>query len=109
MTARADGENPLVKALLALSAPFGQKFEGPLECQPLRVVSSAQARIRLAVGDVRPESTVLDDERPSALGVRPQLLEWRLWRASPAALLWLRENRLRLLGGEGQQLLLRSE
>ena len=93
-------------AARAFRTPLGEQLERPLERQRLDVVAPAQARVRLAVGDVRPEAAVLDDERLAARRIGPELLERRLRRAAAAPLLRLREDRLRLGWREREELLL---
>ena len=58
----------------ASRTPLGEQLEGALERQALDVLAPAQARVRLPVGDVRPEAAVLDHERLAARGVGPSSL-----------------------------------
>jgi hypothetical protein len=70
--------------------------------------SLRQGRVGLAVGDVRAEPAVLDDDRPPRHGVVAELGQRRLGRGPPA-LLGLRVDRERLLEGDVEQLLLGLE
>ena len=57
--------------------------------QRLDVVGGAKARVRLAVGDVRPETAVLDDHRLAADRIRAELAERRSGRrARPRCFGW---------------------
>ena len=70
--------------------PRGQKLERPLGRQRLDLVAAAQARIRLAVGHVRPETAVLDHDRLAARRIGAELAQRRLRCTLPAAAAHLR-------------------
>ena len=75
-----------------LRAPLGEELDRALERERLDVVAAPQARVRLAVGDVRAEAAVLDDDRLAADGVRAELAQRRRAPAAAAPLLRLRES-----------------
>src|SRR4026209_758192 len=109
MTRSTDGENPPKAALRALSAPFGEELERPLGRQGFHGVTLPEARVRLAVGYVGAETTVLDDDLPSVARVSADLPQRRLRGAATASGLRLAEQRVGLLSGDGQQLLFGCE
>ncbi len=70
----------------ALRALLGEEFGTAGRRDRLDVVVLAQGRVRLPVGDVGTEATVLDDHRLLRLRILPELLERRLGRAAAAPL-----------------------
>src|SRR5699024_3306218 len=85
-----------------------EQLIGPRVRQGLRGVPAAQRRIGRAIGDIRPESTLLDGHRLAGDVVVPQTLERRL-RGSAAATLRLRVDATRLVQRDGEQLLLAAQ
>src|SRR6476646_1279886 len=81
-----------------LGALLGEQLVAPLGGDGRRVVVLAERRVRLAVGDVRAEAAVLDDDGLAADGVGAELLERRR-RRGPPALLGLGVDRERLVEG----------
>ena len=74
--------------------------------QRLHCIARAQTRVHLAVGDVRPETAVLDHHRLPAHRIGAELAQRRRGRGAPAPLLRLGEQRERLLERHREQLLL---
>jgi hypothetical protein len=83
----------------------GEQLDGAVEGKRVHGVAAPQARVRRAVGDVRPEAAVLDDDRASRRGIRAQLAE-RSCRRALAAALRLGQQCRRLVDGQGEDLLL---
>src|SRR5579884_2929651 len=88
--------------------PLLQQLGRPLQGDPLDRVAAAQARVRLAVGDVGTEPALLDDDRLAARRIRAELPERRRSCAPPARAR-LREQRERVLERDREQLLLARE
>src|SRR5689334_15829851 len=79
------------------------QLHGALERELLDRVPGAEARVRLAVGDVGAEAAVLDQERLAADGVRLVEPAERLGRSPSAPLLRLGEYGERLVEGQRQE------
>src|SRR5918996_4126790 len=109
MTGPADGETPITGALRALSASFCQQLGRPFGRDPLHRVPPAQARVRLAVGHVRPEAAVADHDLPPGRRILAQLAERPARGSSPAAARWLSEELLGLVQRDREELLLALE
>ena len=90
----------------AAGAPVGQQLGGALVGDRQHVVALAQARVGLAVGDVGPESAVLDHHRLARRRVVAQLAQRRRRGALPAAAFGLGVDLQRLLEGDVEHLIL---
>src|SRR4051812_35584817 len=99
----------LLRALLRrVVAPNLQQFVRALRRDALDGIARAQAGVRLAVGDVRAEPALLEDDRLPADRVVPELLQRRRG-GPPAPLLRLGQLGERLLQAGREELLLGVE
>src|SRR5712691_2772826 len=89
-------------------AALPDQVVGPLGSDPVDRISSPQGGVRLAVGDIGAEATVLEDDRLPAHRVVAELAEGRSGRAA-AALPRLGELRDRLVERNREELLLRVQ
>src|SRR5581483_5088588 len=93
----------------ALRASLREQLDGPVDRQRLDRLAAAEARVRLAVGDVAAEASFLDDDRPAARGIRPEVTQRRLGRTPRPSRLRLCQHFERVVEGDREQLLLALE
>src|SRR6478752_2889869 len=93
----------------SLRAPLGKQLDRAVERDRLRVVALAQARVRLAVGDVWAEAAFLQDDLATPGGVGSDLPQRLCGGAAATPLPRLGEERKGVLEGGREQLLLGLE